>query len=111
MNILEQAKDIYDKCGYSDMTKDLSAYMANGCVYISPNSLLVFKAVKKNCEVRPCNQWNVKDPDAWYVQAVIGKVKDLIKYIPYDLPYIGWERGVKQNSLKWFKFSSLKRRK
>ena len=111
MNILAQAQYIYDVCGYPDMTKDLSAYMAHGCVYITPNSLLVFKPVKKDSYVRPCDQWDVRDPNAWYVQAIIGRVKDLIKYIPYDLPYIGWERGVKQNPLKWFDFNSLKRRK
>ena len=111
MNILEQAKDIYDKCGYSDMTKDLSAYMANGFLFISPDSLYVFKPVKKDSEVRPCNQWNVKDPDAWYIQAIVGRVRDLQQYIPYDLTWICWERGVKKNNLKWFNFNSFKRRK
>jgi len=110
MNILERAKQIYNLCGYSDMCQDLSAYMANGCVYLTPDSLLVLKPVCRDSEEHPANQWNVINPDAWYVQVIIGEVRKLIKVIPYDLPYIGWERGINKTCLKWFKMENLKRR-
>jgi len=110
VNILEKAKKIYDACGYPDMFADLSAYMAHGCLYITPDSLLILKPVKKDSDVHPGDQWNVENPDGWYVQAIIGEVKDLIGYIPDTLPWVGWERGVKKRSLKWFNMKSLKRR-
>ena len=111
MNILEQAKDIYDKCGYSDMTSDLCAYITHGYFFVTPNSLLAMKPVDRFSEIKPSQQWYINEPNAWYVHAIIGEVKKWIDFLPYDLPFIGWERGVKRHPIKWFKTKNLKRRK
>jgi len=111
MNILAQAKDLYDKCGHEDFTKDLSVYISLGYVFITPDTLLVMKPVDRYDKIHPHQQWNVKKPNAWYVHAVIGQFKKLLKYLPFDLPFIGWERGVKEQSLRWFDLQNLKRRK
>ena len=45
MNILERAKEFYDSTK-GDMFKDLSAYAAYGYVFITPQTLLLGKAVR-----------------------------------------------------------------
>jgi len=110
MNILERAKGIYDACGHTDMAKEIAAYMAYGCVFITPSSLLILKPVCKDSEEHPSDQWNVKNPNAWYIHAIIGEVKKHIPLIPDNLPFVGWERGVKKRYLKWFNMKNLKRR-
>jgi hypothetical protein len=44
MNILEQAKRLYDKCN-NDMFQDITRYMAYGHVFISPSQFLLLKLI------------------------------------------------------------------
>ena len=53
MNILAQAKDLYDKCGHEDFTKDLSVYISLGYVFITPDTLLVMKPVDRYDKIHP----------------------------------------------------------
>ena len=110
MNILTQAQVIYDKCDCPDMCRDIVAYMAYGAVYVTPESLLVMKPVRRDSSVSPVEQWGVERPDAWYFHAIIGNVRKLIPVIPYPLRWVCWERGVKRRPMKWFKYESLLRR-
>ena len=110
MNILEQAKELYDKCN-NDMFQDISRYMAYGHVFISPNQFFLLKPVDRNLETNPVNQWHVENANAWYVHMAIGKVKDLIKNLPYSLPHVGWMRATKDHPIRWYDFSRIQRRK
>ena len=102
MSILVKAKEIFEKCGHQDFTKDLSVYIALGYVFITPDTLLIMKPVNRYDKTHPNQQWDVENPNAWYVHAVIGELKKLAKFLPFDLPFIGYERGVKKHYLKWF---------
>jgi hypothetical protein len=53
----------------------------------------------------------VENPNAWYVHMAIGKVKDLIRQAPYNLPYVGWMRATKDHPIRWYDFSRIQRRK
>lgn len=111
MSILAQAQIMYDQCGHPSMTAELTKYLAHGCVFVTPEIYFVLKPVSRNSEVKPADQWNVEKPDAWYIHAIIGNVKKAISLIPYELPWVGWERGLKKRKLKWFNMQSLLRRK
>ena len=111
MNILAQAKDLYDKCGI-DMNRDIAAYCANGYVFITPDSFLLGKAVNSKSEVHPQDQWNVENPDAWYVNMAVGcGVAEFINRIPYPLPLVGWMRQLKSQPVRWYDFKRIIRRK
>ena len=110
MNILAQAKDLYDKCGI-DMSADIAAYCAHGYVWISPNSFLLAKPVSSKSETPPADQWNVEDADAWYVNMAVGDVKDFINKIPYPLPLVGWMRETKNQPIRWYDLKKILRRK
>ena len=87
MNILAQAKNLYDKCGI-DMNRDIATYAAHGYVFITPNSFLLGKAVNSKSDVHPKDQWNVEDADAWYVNMAVGDVKDFISKIPVSYTHL-----------------------
>jgi len=112
MNILEQTKKFYDELGL-DMFKDITMYLGYGYVFKTPDSLLLGKAVRTDDKTHPSSQWNVKDPDAWYVHMAIGKVgiAEFIKRIPYELPYVGWMRHFKNKPVKFYDFKRISRRK
>lgn len=112
MNILEQAKRFYDKSG-GNMFADISAYSANGYVFITPTTLLLGKAVRTDIDTHPDNQWNPPGADAWYVRTAIGddSIKEFISRIPYPLPFVGWMRELKKRPIKWYDFNRINRRK
>ena len=41
------------------MFADISAYSANGYVFITPTTLLLGKAVRTDLDTHPDNQWNL----------------------------------------------------
>lgn len=110
MSILLKAKELYDKCGI-DMNADIAAYASHGYVFITPDSFLLGKAVNSKSDVDPQDQWNVENPDAWYVNMAVGDVKDFISKIPHPLPLIGWMRETKKQPMRWYEFKRIIRRK
>ncbi len=112
MDKIGRTKEFYDKTK-GDMFKDISAYMAYGYVFKTPSLLLMGKAVDTNSDLHPAAQWNVKNPDAWYVHTAIGKVgiNEFIKCIPYPLPKVGWMRYLKDKPVKFYDLKKIIRRK
>ena len=111
MNILAQAKEFYDKLDDS-MEEDIARYMANGYVFVTPDSLLLGKAVRKDGG-DPVDQWNVTAPDSWFVKTAIGEscISEFIERIPYPLPFVGWQRALKNKPVIWFDYDQINRRK
>ncbi len=112
MNILEQAKNFYDKTK-GDMFNDLSTYAAHGYVFITPSSLLLIKPVESNIDIHPDEQWGVVTPNAWYVKTALGEnsISEFIDRTPYPLPFVGWMRQLKSRPIKWYNLKSIIRRK
>jgi hypothetical protein len=110
MNILLKALDLYEKIG-TDLFKDISVYMDKGYVFKTPESLLLGKAVRRD-QGNPDAQWDVEEPDAWYVRTAVGdnSVKEFIDRIPYPLPFVGWMRHTKNKSVKYFSYDQVRRR-
>jgi len=112
MNILERAKQFYEDLGM-DMFKDITMYMSYGYVFKTPDSLLMGKAVRIDIDQHPQDQWQVENPNAWYVHMAIGEVgiSEFIKRIPYELPFVGWMRHMKKQPIKFYDFNRIIRRK
>ena len=110
VNVLVKALGLYEKIG-TDLFKDIAVYMDMGYVFKTPHSLLLGKAVRRD-QGNPDAQWDVKDPDAWYVRTAVGDgaVKEFIDRIPYPLPYVGWMRHVKNKPVKYFSYDQVRRR-
>ena len=110
MNILLKTKKLYDEIGI-DMYRDISAYSINGYVFITPETFMVGKGVRTDSDTKPQDQWNVKNPNAWYIHMAVGKIKNFWKYLPYPLPKIGFMRATKNQPIRWYDFNRIKRRK
>ena len=110
MSTYFQAKGLYDGLGI-DMEKDLAAYsLHGGYVFIAPDHLMWGKPVRRDAG-DPDTQWNVENPDAWYVRFAYGK-GSLLRFIglmPYDLPYVGWKRVLKGRTTQYFRTDRLRR--
>ena len=111
MNILAELKSFYDKIG-CDPWKYMSMYIQNGYFFSSPNHILFGKPVRKD-EGDHINQWNPIGADAWYVRCAIGEsgVSQFIEQIPYPLPYVGWQRQLKNKKVKFYELTKILRMK
>ena len=110
VNVLLKALGLYEKIG-TDLFKDISVYMDRGYVFKTPHSLLLGKAVRTDGG-NPDAQWDVENPNAWYVRTAVGDgaVKEFINSIPYALPWVGWMRHVKDKPVMWFPIDQVRRR-
>jgi len=110
MNILTKTKLLYDELG-TDLFRDIAMYIEHGYVLKTPTSFLLGKAVRTDGG-NPTNQWNVKNPNAWFVQTAVGEthMNDFINFIPHPLDFVGWKRNIKNKGINWFKYDSIIRR-
>ena len=110
VNVLVKALELYEKIG-TDLFKDIAVYMDRGYVFKTPHSLIFGKPVRRD-QGNPDAQWDVKDPDAWYVRTAVGEgaIKEFIERMPYPLPWIGWMRSVKNKPVKYFSCEQVRRR-
>jgi hypothetical protein len=110
MSVLHKVKELYDALG-QDMFMDISVYMEHAYIYKGPTYLILGKPVRKD-DGEPEPQWNVSNPDAWFVHTAVGieHVSDFFNFMPYELPFVGWKRRVKGQGIKWYDLNRLKRR-
>ena len=112
MSILAKVKDLYEECSM-DMFKDISVYMNYGYVHKTPTSFILAKTVDKDSNTPPAEQWNVSNPNAWFVHMALGE--DCIPYwinlMPYKLPYVGWARENKKKPIRFYDLNKIIRRK
>lgn len=47
-----------------------------------------------------------KEPTAWWVHILVGRVPFLFNLLPYPLPLVGWERD---NKARFYEYNHLKR--
>ena len=112
MKVLEEAVLSYEKTG-GTWEDDIARYAhLGGYVYIAPDCIILGKPVRRDMGI-PEGQWNVEDPDAWFVKYAGGRgyVSKFIDLIPFPLPFVGWGRETKGKAVKWFDFHKILRRK
>ena len=93
--------------------EDFAAYATlGGYLYVDPECVAMWKPVRRDGGC-PAEQWNVENPDAWYVRYAggRGRLSKLIGLIPFPLDWVGWGRERKKQPVRWFSTESLIRRK
>ena len=109
------AKRFYSKIGdSSDFERDLGAYLRDGYVYASPKCIIFGKPVRRD-EGPPCDQWwdDERQCDAWYVKFAAGEgmFGEFKRVIPFELPWIGWMRALKNKPVMYWPLEKILRRK
>ena len=102
-------EEIGDPLGFE---RDLARYLLDGYVISSPRGIVLTKPVRRDGG-SPDKQWDVQAPDAWFVKFACGDVgiSKFIEERPFDLPFVGWMRALKERPVRWWALSQLLRRK
>ena len=111
MNILKEVKEFYDKIE-CDAFADITQYLQMGYLFSSPKYIIFGKPVRRDGG-DPNEQWNPVAPDAWYVRCAGGEnsISEFIEAMPFPLPYIGWQRQLKNKQVRFFELEKILRRK
>ena len=113
--LIEEAKGFYAKLGNPLwFEKDLGNYLLDGYIHSTPTSLILGKPVRRDGG-DPDNQWwdDEKQCDAWFVKFAAGEgmIREFIRSMPYQLPFIGWMRATKSKPVKYWNLKQILRRK
>ena len=92
----------------SKFVEELNNYLMGGLVISSPSFFMMLKPIEKDED--PHGQWNIKEPDAWYVRWAAGDnaVKAMMDAVT-PLPYVCFRRltaagETKMRTYDWDKF-------
>ena len=112
---LQEAKEFYATLGEEDdFERDLAAYLKDGYVISSPNGIVFGKPVRRDGG-SPDQQWydNERECDAWFVKFACGDcgIKRFVDSMPFQLPFTGWMRVLKNKPIQWWDTKKLFRRK
>lgn len=105
MNSTQIALSIY---GAAEFSRIQRLYTMYGYTITSPDYIAF---------ARPCREANHEEftedgHDAWFIELVVGngRMEQLIKMLPYDLPRIGWKRGLKgRDTVKFYDLDKIKK--
>ena len=111
---LSEAKRFYSKIGDADnFERDLGTYLRDGYVFGSPRYILLGKPVRRDGG-DPDSQWwdDEKQCDAWFVKFAAGEgmFGEFKRSIPFELPFIGWMRALKQKPVMYWPTKQILRR-
>jgi len=112
---LIDSKKFYGSFGEAnDFERDLGAYLREGYVHSSPNKIMLFKPVRMDAG-NPIKQWwdDESQCDAWFVKFACGKrkISDFINAMPYELPFVGWMRAMKNKPVMYWRTEQILRRR
>lgn len=106
MTPFEKAADVYrnEWCARS-FKEDLALHFQFGWVISSPRFFVMGRPVCRWWEsseiVNPECRVFLDSPDCWHVWLAAGDLKEALKFLPFPLPYISFER---KNVLKMYPF-------
>lgn len=109
MTPVEQAAKVYETedCPRT-FGEDVEAHLLCGYVFSTPTVFAMGRPVRRDVLastiVNPYVMFPKDDCDAWLVYLVAGDLREALGYLPYPLPWIGWERG---NVLRWYRTERL----
>lgn len=108
MTPIETAAAVYasEPCARS-FREDLEAHLLGGHVHSTPTAFVMARPVMRAADyellTNPWVTWRREDADAWLVYLAAGDVAEMLGFLPFPLPWIGWERD---NRLRWHGFES-----
>ena len=108
------AKKFYSKIGDADdFERDLGTYLRDGYVFASPQCVILGKPVRRDGG-SPDSQWwdDEKQCDAWFVKFAAGEgmFSEFKRAMPFELPFIGWMRALKQKPVMYWRLDQILRR-
>jgi hypothetical protein len=106
MNAYQTAQLLYMNNGYTraDLIHDIEWHSLNGYVVSTPCELALARPVSSLwSESIICDLGDTqlsKDEltlplDCWHITCVVGNLKHLFEFLPFNLPYISYERNYK----------------
>jgi|LakMenE18May11ns_1017448.scaffolds.fasta_scaffold9940770_5 hypothetical protein len=114
----KQIYDLYDVDSPRTFGEDLQAYLLNGYVFATPTEMLMARPVPSGAEPAMINNpWQVfpvERCDTWYIYAYaqtgktspLGLVKKLLRYQPFPLRLVAWERK-RDGRLRFYSITKL----
>lgn len=91
----EKLLELYAKVPSRSLSADLEYFMRTGYVISSPDFVLIGRRID----------------DGWFVHAAVAKnLGDLLRAMPYYLPYVGWAREARgRNNIRWHSIEQLRK--
>lgn len=108
----DQARAVYQQewCART-FEEDVEAHRQHGYIIDTPEGFAMARPVPKDAWaqeiVNPWRNWLRENCDAWLIYLMAGDLSVMRRWLPYELPWIGWERG---NVLRWHSWESVKKR-
>src|SRR5688572_27592920 len=93
MTPYEQLLALYRAHPERSLSTDLEYFMRTGYVFSTPDYIVIGSRM-----------WN-----GWFVHAAVGvgHIGDILRSVPYSLPYIGWAR--ENGEIKWYATRTVER--
>lgn len=91
MNAIQQSIALWAKRGWSEhqFWEDVQLWAKRGCfIHIRPDH---------------CACAQDMEGEAWFIYLAVGRLKDIIPLLPYELPMVGWEREIRnQKGVRYY---------
>lgn len=104
----EQVRALYANA--NDFRDELSAHLVNGYVLSSPDCFVMGRPIDlRSPREVVLNPWFAFPPEnvnAWLVWAAAGTVREILAFLPYELPYLVWQR--RGGKLRVYEFEKCK---
>lgn len=110
MTPAQQAAAVYrrEECART-FQEDLEAHMLNGYVFNTPTFFMMGRPVARLADpkliVNPWHKFEREACDCWLVYLYAGDLREWLRYVPYRLPWVGFERG---NVLRFHRFARIR---
>lgn len=102
MTPFQQAQQVYqtEHCA-RDFWTDLHLHFTHGYVFSTPTAFIMGRPVDKTATYELITDPTVcfPNPNAWLVYLAAGNLREFLRFEPYCLRWIGWER---ENNLRWY---------
>lgn len=111
MTPLDQMRQVYaaEPC-LCTLAEDIGFFQAHGLVFDLPEFFVMGRPVVKSAGYHAISvartpflpdEW-----DCWHIQAMAGDLKKVWEVLPFDLPWIGFER---MNNLRFYRTARMRR--
>jgi hypothetical protein len=110
VKILDRARKVYaDEESPRALAVDILLHIANpqGWVVSRPDLLILARPVRKDAKPEEILDagWEFHEADCWHIYLVVGNASTAFQYLPFDLPWISFER---KNKLRFYELTRVR---
>jgi len=111
---------LYDESCPRTFAQDMGAHLKQGYVFATPDEIILARPVNSKAEPKAINNpffpFRREDCDCWYIYGYAdrsgtswaGLVKKVLRWMPYHLPLVAWERKRDQR-LRFYSIEKLQK--